>query len=182
MAWVAVGTAGASVGLQLYGMKKSGDMAAEEKKHLKAQGKGQQKAKYFAAKQMEIAAKQEQAVGSINAQEEMRKTALLQSRALAIAGASGAGADDPNISRLLSDFAVEGQLAAATHLYNADEAARNLRVGAKVARWEGDQAKKGLNIQAGAVNEALKLQRIQTATSILDTVGQTYRALPKTTT
>lgn len=171
MAWAVVGASAAIVGTgaTLVGMQQGAQAGKREKKRLKAQGKAEQAGKYFAAKQMDQAAKAEEATGSTQASEELRKMELMQSRALAIAGASGAGADDPNVSRIIGDIAVEGQLAAQTQLYNGQEAARNWRIGAKIARWEGDQARKGLNVSANAVNDVLKQQRVQTVVSIANT-------------
>jgi hypothetical protein len=170
MSWLAAGAAAVSIGSSLYGIYSAEKAGKEQRKALRAQGRAQQAAKYFAAKQMEQGAKQQQAIAQRGAYEEARKAELLQSRALAIAGASGAGASDPNVTKLLSDIAAEGQLNAATQLYNGDEAARALRLGAKIARWEGDQAKKGLNVEAGAVGA--QLQRLRTQT-LLDIAGTT---------
>lgn len=170
MAWVAVGAV-VAIGGSLYGANQSSKAAKKEKRALKAQGRAAQQGKYFAAKQMDIAAGQQQAVGQRSAAEEIKKAELLQSRALAVAGASGAGASDPTFNKILEDIATEGQLSAANQMYSGEEAARALRVGAKVARWEGDMAKEGYNVQGAAVNDALKATRVQTVLDIASTAA-----------
>lgn len=179
MAWVVVGATAAAVGTgaSLYGLSQAEKGSKAQKKALKAQGKEQQKAKYFAAKQMEQGAVQEEALGTINAEEELRKSELLASRALALAGASGAGLNDPGYLSIVGDIASKGRLAAETQLYNAGEAARSLRVGAKVARWEGDMARKGLNVEAGALKYAVEQKRAQTVVDIASTVTNFAGAL-----
>lgn len=112
----------------------------------RAAGKAQRKAKYFEATQIEQVAGQTQAASHLAAQEEMRKSQILQSRALAIAGASGAGASDANVMKIISDLGAEGELASRTVRANANEEARKMRIQAAIARYEGDQAKRAGNI------------------------------------
>lgn len=170
MSFVVVGAVAgaASVGLAVYGNVQSEKAGRKQQGALKAQGIQVQKGKYFAAKQMEIAAGQQQAVGQIAAAEEIKKAELLQSRALAIAGASGASASDPNFTKIMNDIGFEGEIAAQNQLYNGDETARAMRVGAKVARWEGDMARQGYNVESAAVNDAIQANRIRT---VLDIAG-----------
>lgn len=145
------------------------DAANREAAARRAQGKAQQEADYLAASQMEQNAGQDQAAGQINAANAQRQSELIQSRALAVAGASGAGMSDPTIVKIMGDLAKEGQLAVDTQLYQGDEAARQGRFAAKVKRYEGDQARKGLNI---AANSALATGNARATATVLGTVGQ----------
>lgn len=68
---------------------------------------------------------------------ERRKARYLRSRALAVAGKSGAGVSDPTITDILADIDVEGEMSALNALASGKETATALRTGAKVARAEG---------------------------------------------
>jgi len=169
----------ASVGSSLLGGRSAKKAAKKEARALEAQGKAEQEGAYFEAAQMETAAGQQQAVAQRNAQEELRKSEVLQSRALAVAGASGAGVNDPTVLKILSDFAAEGQLAADTQLYSGDEAARNLKLQAKVTRWQGGQARAGRGVQSQA---AKAKGRAAVVGSLLDAAGTGatwYASTPK---
>lgn len=99
----------------------------------------QQAARYDAA-QLEQNAGQEVAAsqrGSLEAQHQAR---LVQSRALAVAGASGGGISDPSIVNLLGKIEGEGAYRAALKLYEGEDRARAMRQGAVTRRYEGDIA------------------------------------------
>ena len=65
---------------------------------------------------------------------------LLQSRALAVAAASGGGALDPTVLNLIGGIAGEGQLAADTERYNAAVDAQGMRTQAAATEYEGKLA------------------------------------------
>jgi len=165
-----------------YGISQGTKAAKAGSKAAMAQGKAQQDMNYFEATQMESAAGQQQALAQRNAQDELRKSAIAQSQALAMAGASGAGVSDPDVTKLLGDIAAEGRLAADTHLYNGDEAAKSLKVNAKMSRWQGDQARKGLNVQANSMLQQAKTQQLQTILNTAGSVATWYAGRPTTTT
>lgn len=125
--------------------------AEEEARATESEGVAMQVGAEFQALQLDINAKQQQAAARRSANEELRKSELLQSRALAVAGASGGSASDPDILRITSRLAQEGQYAADTHTYNGDEAARAMRIGAAVSRYEGKQARKVSVTRAGSL-------------------------------
>lgn len=167
---------------QLIGGISAGNAAIKAKGYAKASGILQQKMHEFEAKQYEQAAKGQQAVGVHNAQEELRKSKLVQSRALAIAGASGAGVSDPNVNKILGDIAAEGELAAGMHLFNGEEAARGLRLNASVSRWQGKQARRGAAVQAAAIGDQMKAQQLQTVLSLAGTAATWAARTPNRTT
>lgn len=71
------------------------------------------------------------------ASNERRKAKYLRSRAQAVAGKSGAGVSDPDVSNILSDIETEGEMNALSALYSGEYLARGLRSGADTARREG---------------------------------------------
>jgi hypothetical protein len=103
-------------------------------------------ASQFEAEQLEQQAGQNIAASQRDMQDERRKSNLLASRALALAGASGAGASDPTVLKIISGLKGEGSLRAATALYKGEESARRIRMGASGKRYEGLVAEEaGLN-------------------------------------
>lgn len=100
-------------------------------------GKSADRAARYRARQLEQNAGQEMAVASMAASEEQRKSALIASRAMAVAAASGGGALDPTVVKILQGIDAEGDLASATQLYNGGERARGLTDQAKASRYEG---------------------------------------------
>lgn len=72
-----------------------------------------------------------QVAAQVQAGNERRRAKLLRSRALAVAGASGAGVQgDPTVDRILEGIDTEGEMRALSALYEGDATARALRSGA----------------------------------------------------
>jgi hypothetical protein len=92
------------------------------------------------------------------AQNERRRAKILRSRALAVAGASGAGiSEDPTIANILGDIDQEGELRALDSLWEGDNLALGLRSGAGSRRrmgnaYEAAGATNALATTAGGVN------------------------------
>lgn len=124
-------------------------------------GEQQYSAAKYQAAQLQQNAVQAEAAGQRDAANQIRQSELMQSRALAVAGASGAGAVDPTVLRIIAGIAGEGELAAQTAQYNASEAARGMRNQANATMFEGKQAKSASKIKAlstvlsGAGNAAM---------------------------
>lgn len=68
------------------------------------------------------------------------KTQAVQSRATAVAAASGAGATDPSVVNLQGEIGREGEYAALTDLYNGTAQAQQMRYQGAVTRYQGNQA------------------------------------------
>lgn len=100
-------------------------------------GRQEREAAEFKAAQLEQDAGQQQAAAQRAAREERRRARFAQSRALALAAASG-GASDPGVIDIISDLAAEGEYRALTDIYQGEEAARKLRMGAAGARFQGE--------------------------------------------
>lgn len=130
-------------GMQLVGSIQGG-MAAD------AAGK-------YKAKQLTQLANDAVAEGQITAQGEKRQADLLASRARVLAAASGGSGG--NIDSILSDIDSMGKYRVQAALYEGDSKARQLRMGADAARFEGKQAKQNAIISglAGAGMSAYQL-------------------------
>lgn len=82
-------------------------------------GRQQKAAAKYEARVLDFNAKQQEAAGQQEAIKAHREADLMASRALAIAGASGAGTVDPNVLNIVSGIQREGE-------YNAQQARYNL--------------------------------------------------------
>lgn len=104
------------------------------------------------AGQLDTMAGQERATGQRAAVEARRQSALLGSRALAVAAASGGGASDPTVVNIISRLSGEGQFRALTAMYDAEETARSKEMQAIDKRKEAGNVKKaGLLTAAGTL-------------------------------
>jgi hypothetical protein len=102
-----------------------------------AMGEYQQKVAERRAQQLEIEAGQERATSQREASEERRQVRFAQSRAQAVAAASGAGALDPSTLDVIGDLEGEAEYRALTRLYEGENRARGLDYGAKLERSAG---------------------------------------------
>ena len=75
-------------------------------------------------------ANQAQVAAQVQAGNERRRAKLVRSRALSIAGASGAGVSDPTVTNIMAGIDTEGELRALSALYEGDTTAAALRSGA----------------------------------------------------
>ena len=104
------------------------------------QARRSQVSKEFDAYQLEQQAHADFAYSQHLAIEETRNAEYVASRAIAMAGASGAGVSDGSVENLVGRIKSEGAYRAALHLYSGEEAARVNRMRAKVSRLEGSDA------------------------------------------
>jgi len=112
-------------------------------------GKAADRLAQFKAKQLEQKAGQERAVSQRKAASARRTARYAESRALALAAASGGGASDPTVVNIMAGIAGEGEMAAQAALYEGEERARGSEMGAEASRYEGTQAKRAGYIKAG---------------------------------
>lgn len=94
----------------------------------------------YQASQLERNAGQSQAVAQRQAIEERRKARLLESRAQAVAAASGGGASDSTVVNLIGNIEKQGEYNALTALYNGDMQAANMKEEAGIRRKTGKAA------------------------------------------
>lgn len=104
------------------------------------QGERKKVALNFEADQLVQAAGQARAVGQREAMVAERQKMLVLSRALAVAGASGASASDPSVVNLLSRIEGEGAYRRSVAIYQGEAAAQKAIMGASARRWEGEAA------------------------------------------
>jgi hypothetical protein len=71
-----------------------------------------------------------QVAAQVQAGNERRRAKLLRSRALSVAGASGAGVSDPTVTNILSGIDTAGEMNALSALYEGNTTAAALRSGA----------------------------------------------------
>lgn len=91
----------------------------------------------YQAAQLNQNAGQSVAAAQRAAAEERHKSRLVQSRALAVAAASGAGASDPTTVNIISDIAAEGHYRGLMDMYAGEDKARLLRAQASGVRYTG---------------------------------------------
>lgn len=96
----------------------------------------------FQAAQMRQQAGQERAASQRVAIEKRREATIAQSRAQAVAAASGGGATDKTVLDLTGGLAQQGEYNALSALFEGEESARGMELGATSAQMQGKQAKK----------------------------------------
>lgn len=113
-------------------------------------GKAQRTAAQFTASQLDQNANAAMATGQRLSADERLKAELLASRAIAVAGASGGDVTSPSVSKLIADISGRGAYNAGVVLYDAEERARKMSLGAQTTRYEGELAADGGYSKAGA--------------------------------
>ncbi len=107
------------------------------------------------ATQLDAMAGMDRASSQRTAYEQKRQARLLQSRALAVAGASGGSVSDPDVVNLMARLSGEGEFRALTALYEGEEQARSRELQADARRKEAKNVKKAaLVTAAGKVLES----------------------------
>lgn len=101
------------------------------------------------ALQLEQQAGQDRATSQRAAAEQRRSARYLQSRALALAAASGAGASDPTVTSIISNIEGEGEYGALVAMYEGEDVARGKEHAAAVARKQGKAAATAGALKAG---------------------------------
>lgn len=113
--------------------------AANEARSLKKQAQG-----------LDRQAGLERASSQREAIEERRQSRLVQSRGLAVAAASGGGADDPTVVNLIANLEGEGEYRALTSLYEGNERAIGMEDEARARRKEAKNIKTASYISAAS--------------------------------
>lgn len=125
--WAAIATA---VGTAVTAVGASASMRAEAKA---GERKAEIEAQWAGRRALEERAAAQDAAG-----EEKRKARLAQSRLTALAGASGAGVDDPTIVDLFGDVEREGNYNAAMATAAGEQKAAGLQYEADLGLWGAD--------------------------------------------
>ena len=104
----------------------------------------------YAASQLEQNANNVVAAGQRSAAGEALKAKILASRALAVAAASGGDASSPGVEHVIADIAGRGAYNAGVALYDAEDKARQMLMGAESTRYGGQVMKAGGASKAAA--------------------------------
>lgn len=131
----------------------------------KAEGKQAEKVGEWQASQLRQRAGQERAAAQRQAIEERRQGDLAVSRARALSAGSGASASDTTVMNIYSDLAAEGEQNAMTALWEGEEAAKGLEMQAAGAQYEGAAAAQAGKFQSTATKRAGYLSGVGTAMS-----------------
>ncbi len=113
-------------------------------------GSAQRQAAYYSADQADQAASNILGAGQRMSEQERLKANLLASRAIAVAAASGGDATSPGVTQIVTDIAGRGAYNAGVALYDAEDKARLMRMGADATRYSGDVLEAGGKSRAGA--------------------------------
>lgn len=117
-------------------------------------------AAHYQSAQLRQNAGQVQAAGQRQAYDVDQQTRMIQSRALALAAASGGGASDPGVVNIMAKTAAEGAYRKAMTLYNADERAQTMMMAADAKDYEGEVDKRNAKVSG-------MLQIAQAGTSLM---------------
>lgn len=98
---------------------------------------------------------------------EQRRAKLAESRALAVAAASGTDASSPGIVKLIADIAGEGAYRSAVALYEGRERSKQLRIEGVSASYAGDSAATAGRLRGAAY-------RLRAASTVISTAGSMY--------
>lgn len=137
-------------------------------------------AQQFQAEQLRVNAGQQVAAAQHDAAEQGRQATLLASRAQALAAASGGGALDPGVVKIISNIAGEGQHRAAVALYQGEERARAMRMSASAADYNASLAISDGELKADAFERAGTAALFKGAGSLFSKYGSGgFKADPK---
>ncbi len=160
---------------QAYGQRAAG-RAAQAQAQTSAQNA--QVAANFEAGQADYLAGQSRAIAQREAYEQRKTAALLSSKALANAAASGAGASDPTVVDLINGIQAEGTYRAALAMYEGEEQARNYTVTAQARRLGGQSAAASRTAEGESIARASNLSMFSTllrgSSSLLDRYGGAF--------
>lgn len=140
----------------------------------KRAAKDSKKAGKFEGAQYRQQAGQERAGSQRQAIEERRAARIAQSRAVAVAAASGAGASDPTVMNIVGNLAADGEYNALSALFSGEEAARGLENAASGAEYEGRSSAAGYRTRANAYRSAARNTAIGTALDGMSTFYDKY--------
>lgn len=116
----------------------------------------------YEARQFDYLAGQAKATSQLEAYQQRHAAALLASKSLANAAASGAGASDPTVVDLISQIYSEGAYRSALALYQGEEQARSYSVAAQARRLGGESAATAAIATGNSIASASNLSMFST--------------------
>ena len=159
-----LGTAVGAIGsiASAKGQKDQGKAGQQQAQQSAAQAKVSAE---FEAKQADYLAGQAVAISQREAYEQRRMSALLASKALSIAAASGAGASDPTVVGLIGEIYAEGAYRSALAMYEGEETARSYKVSAAARRAGGESFAAARTAEGESIARASNLSATSTLIS-----------------
>lgn len=137
-----------------------------------ALGRKKQAANEFEAQQLEQEGQQSVGIGMRNASDVVRNVSLVNSAALARAAASGAGASDPTVLKVLAQTAGEGAYRQALAMYEGEAQQRLDQMRASALRFEG-------NMNVNEAQAAKKQADFGAASTLLSGAAKAYSMFDK---
>ena len=128
----------------------------------------------YEARQAEYLAGQARASSQRSAFEERRMAAMLGSRTLAQAAASGAGASDQNVVNILNSIYMEGAYRSQLALYEGEEQARSYEVNAQARRLSGKSASSAALSEGNSASRAAGINSRSTIISGASSFASKY--------
>lgn len=174
MSWIAVGVVGASVVMQYSAGRQAKKAAGQEAELNREAGQQRKAAAEFEANVLEGQASNVVGAAQRDMLDVQRQTRLAQSRAVALAAASGGGASAPTVTKLVGDLAKEGSYNAARALYAGEEKAFLMQQQAEQLRKSGEFAELSGNLQANASESRGRAAQLQSYGNMLSSVGGLY--------
>lgn len=145
--------------LNMLGQKEAGDDARARSEAAAANARVSAE---FEARQADYLAGQSLAASQREAREQRKAAAILASKALANAAASGAGASDPSVVDILSNIYSEGAYRSALALYGGEEQARSYKVSAAARRAGGASQASAALAEGNSIARASNLSMFST--------------------
>lgn len=174
MSWIAVGVVGVSVVTSLAAGQQAKKAAKKEAELTREGAASRQEAANFEANVLEVQATQKIAAAQRDMLDVQRVTKLAESRAQALAAASGGGATSPTALNVIAGLAKEGAYNGARALYSGEEAARTMRLQAQELRKSGEFSLQYGDLAAGAAESRGKAAELGSYASALSSIGGLY--------
>lgn len=174
MSWIAVGVVGASVVTQYAAGRQAKKAAGQEAELNREAGAQRKAAAEFEANVLERQASNVVGAAQRDMLDVQRQTRLAQSRAVALAAASGGGASAPTVTKLVGDLAKEGSYNAARALYAGEEKAYLMGQQAEQLRKSGEFAELSGNLAANASESRGRAAQLQSFGNMISSVGGLY--------
>lgn len=163
-----------STALTVYSQQQQGELAKAQGDANLVAAKEQQNAADNQAAQLNIQAGQERAAAQQSAANKLYEMKVVQSRAAAIAGASGGTTTDPGVVGIQGELGTRGEYNALSDLYTGESRASAEEYQANLAKITGQQqlaagqfSQQGGSFRAGLAN-------VQSAGTIIGAVGSLY--------
>jgi hypothetical protein len=160
---------------QMSAAKAEGDAAYEQAKLRAAQDREQARLEAMA---LEREANDDRATSQRLAEEQRRASRLRQSKAMALAAASGAGAADVDVLNILGGLQAEGDYNASVELYKGEDSATYKEWRANVARITGENSARMNLYQGKQAKSASRINMLGTLASGAASMYGIYSSKP----